>query len=107
MRKEKIKVIVKRPFEAVGHFEEVENTLESFQAIVDGHIEVVGLPEGALLICNEEGKLKMLQPNFYTDGDVIVGTVAVVGQDGEEFGDCPYLLTTWRAHLARWGNRVW
>ena len=107
MRKEKIKVIVKRPFEAVGHIEEVENTLESFQAIVDGHIEVVGLPEGALLVCNEEGKLKMLQPNFYTDGDVIVGTVAIVGRDGEEFGDCPYLLTTWRAHLARWGNRVW
>lgn len=107
MRKEKIKVIVKRPFEPVGHIEEVENTLESIQAIVDGHIEVVGLPEGALLVCNEEGKLKMLQPNFYTDGDVIVGTVAIVGRDGEEFGDCPYLLTTWRAHLARWGNRVW
>ena len=21
--------------------------------------------------------------------------------------DRPHLLTTWRAHLARWGNRVW
>lgn len=81
MRKEKIKVIVKRPFEPVGHIEEVENTLESIQAIVDGHIEVVGLPEGALLVCNEEGKLKMLQPNFYTDGDVIVGTDYLLGRE--------------------------
>lgn len=103
----KIKVIVKRPDEPVGHFEEVENTLASFQKIVGGYIETVGLPEGALLICNEEGKLNMLQPNISVPGDLIVGTVAVVGQDGEEFGDCPYLLATWRAWLARWGNKVW
>ena len=103
----KIKVIVKRPDEPVGHFEEVENTLASFQKIVDGHIETVGLPEGAVLICNEEGKLNMLQPNINIPTDSVVGTVVVVGRDGEDFGDCPYLLATWRAWLARWGNKVW
>ncbi len=32
-------------------------TLEELQAIVGGHIEIVALSDGRLMVCNEEGKL--------------------------------------------------
>lgn len=38
--------------------EEIENTLESLQKIVDGYIEVVPLSADLILVCDEEAKLK-------------------------------------------------
>ena len=55
----KIKVIVKRPDEKIGHVTYISNTLENLQKIVGGKIEVVhtGI-SGLILILDEEGKLK-------------------------------------------------
>ena len=36
---------------------EVENTLKALQQEVEGYIEVITLPYGAALICNEEGRI--------------------------------------------------
>ena len=64
--------------------EVIENELPTLQKLVGGHIEVVRVTPDVLMICNEEGKLKGLPPNFSTGQDVIVGTVVFVAFDGTE-----------------------
>ncbi len=106
----KIRAIVKRPDEPYGHVTNISNTLKNFQRIVDGPIETIGLVKDAVIICNEEGKLRRLQRNFvmaYTHApafDVICGEVAIVGVDGDDFCDCPLDLSDWKALLKMWGN---
>ena len=80
-------------YKAVGELAEiieVNDKLEEFQGLVDGYIEAVGLPDDIIMICNENGKLNMLDNNFkmYAEGqfsDVIVGNVFFVGAEGEIF----------------------
>lgn len=78
-----IKVIVKKPgkspYEAF-----IKNELKEYQAIVGGYIEVVPY-NNFLLVCNEEGKLLSLTPNFFFGNDLICGTVFFVAEDGENF----------------------
>lgn len=64
--------------------EEVKNELATFQSLVGGYIEVVRVTPEILMICNEEGKLQGLPPNFSTGRDVIAGTVVFVAFDGSE-----------------------
>lgn len=64
--------------------EEIENDLETIKSLVGGYIEVVGMEENILLICNEEGKLNGLPPNFSMGHDTIVGTAVFVAFDGKE-----------------------
>lgn len=52
---EKIKVIVKRPDEGIGHVTYISNNLKNLQNTVGGYIQVVPLAEDVLMICNEEG----------------------------------------------------
>lgn len=72
---------------------DIENTLESLQAAVDGYIEVVTLVPGrAVMIVNEEGLLRGLSPNPIASAVAntqIVGTAIIVGVDGEDFTDIP------------------
>ena len=102
----KIKAIVKRPDEAVGHMTNISNTLKNFQRIVEGPIEVVRIADDAIIIVNEEGKLRGLPVNFICGQEVIVGEVAVVGVDGDEFADVPIDLNVWKWLLKSWGNAV-
>ena len=104
---DKIKVIIKRPDEKVGHEETINNTLERFQMIVKGYIETLPVywNNGLTVICNEEGKINRLKPNFnFGDIDVIFGPVIVCGTDGEEFADVPVSLEEWAHILELWGN---
>lgn len=60
------------------------NDLGSLQELVGGYIEIVAFPmKGTVLVCNEDGKRLRLPPNFRAPSDVVVGTVAVLGQRGE------------------------
>lgn len=72
---------------------DIENTLEALQAAVDGYIEAVTLAPGrAVMIVNEEGRLRGMAPNTVASlaaGTQIVGPAVVVGVDGEEFKDIP------------------
>ena len=68
---------------------EVENTLAALQQEVGGYIEVITLPYGAALICNEEGRLHHLMYNCVVFGVKFVGTVLIVGTKGEKFCDVP------------------
>ena len=99
----KYKAIVKRPDEAAGHMTNISTSLENLQRIVGGYIETVYF-EDIVIICNEEGKIRGLEPSFKCGNDVICGTVAVMSVDGEEFGDVRISLPEWREILRRWGN---
>lgn len=66
-------------------------SLDELQAFVGGWIEIVGLPDGRALVCNEEGKLKGLPYNseatglwqrFYGLTDVMVGDI-LIAEDNE------------------------
>ena len=108
---EKIKVIIKRPDEKVGHVTWISNTLENLQRSVGGRIEVINTGAmGVLIICDEEGKMKHYLHNFKMGVapfyDVVVGTVVICGQDGEDFADVPISLKQWRVMLECWGNKT-
>jgi hypothetical protein len=66
----------------------VENSLEAFQSLVGGYIEVVRMENGVDAIINEEGKLEDLEPNIALmyEGkmyDYIAGTAVLVAHDSE------------------------
>lgn len=92
---EKIKVIVKRPDEA-GHVTWMSNTLKAFQTAVGGHIEVVSVKPGVVVVCNEDGRLIGLEPNCRFLGIDFVGTIIVAGTDGEEFADTELPLAAFK-----------
>lgn len=95
----KVKVIIKRPDEKYGHVTNISITLENLQRTVEGHIETVPAINGAIILCNEEGKLKGLEPNMRYSHDWLVGTIIVIGSDGEEFADIPISLAQWKAFV--------
>lgn len=88
MSGEKIRVIRKKP----GRDPEViqiDNTLKALQKEVEGYIETVTIATDAVIVCNEEGLLIGLPPNCDFGNHSFVGTILVVGADGEEFADIP------------------
>ena len=91
----KIKVFVKRP-DSGWYSTNISNTLENFQRTVGGFIEVVRLSADAAIICNEEGRLMELPYNMTICGVDFVGTIFLVGVDGEEFCDVPITFRQWR-----------
>lgn len=83
----RIRVIVKQPGQPIT-LRWIEDELERYQAVVGEYIETVpldGVP-GIVLICNEEGKLRGLEPNVINGADVIVGPVIAARVSGEDFG---------------------
>ena len=72
---------------------DIDNTLEALQAAVNGYIEAVTLvPDQAVMIVNEEGRLHQMKPNIMASivaGQKIVGPALVVGVDGDEFTSIP------------------
>lgn len=71
---------------------DIDNTLAALQREVEGYIEVITLPYGAALICNEEGRILGLPDNGRVCGVDVVGTVLIVGVNGEEFCDVPAFM---------------
>ena len=47
---EKIRAIVKRPDEEIGHVTNISPTLQNLQNIVGGHIETVTIAPGVVVI---------------------------------------------------------
>ena len=75
-----VKEVGKRP-----EVREIEGTLKEMQAIVDGNIEAIYLPDGLVMVCDEEGKIKDKTGNFRFGWDYIVGDVFFVGAGEEDF----------------------
>ena len=109
----KIKAIIKRPDEKVGHMTWISNTLENLQKTVGGRLEVVTMKRKdpcVVMIVHEEGKIKKLDPNFWMGseslGDMIVGTAIICGAEGCEFTDVPIDISVWKHLLVMWGNAL-
>lgn len=74
-----------------GNMGVIENSLKVLQNYVGGDIQVVGLTQGLVIICNDDGKILGLPVNrAITDGaervyDVVVGNALIVRTAGEEF----------------------
>jgi hypothetical protein len=100
----KIKVIVKRADEKIGHVTSISDSLENLQKTVHGYIQAVPLGDGLVMVCNEEGKIQWLPPNMMIPGDYVVGDIIICGVDGEEFCDVPISFSEWKKMLIRWGN---
>lgn len=94
-----MRVIVKRPEDAVGSVQDIPNTLKALQELVGGYIKQVTVCTDLAVVCNEEGRLLGLPHNCNLLGVDFVGTVVVVGVDGDEFTDCPLAFHDW---VLRW-----
>lgn len=62
----------------------VKDSLQSFQNLVGGRIEVIGLFRDVVMICNEEGKIRDLPKNFAYGFDTICGPVVFASTSGED-----------------------
>jgi hypothetical protein len=102
----KIKAIIKKPDEQFGRLVEIENTLRTFQQIVGGYIETTGY-KNLVIICNEEGKLRELQPNIVLGREMLVGTIIICGASGDEFSDIPIDFKKWEQIVNMSGTRIW
>ena len=87
----KIKCIIKRPDEKYGHVTNISPRLENLQKTVEGYIETVPAVGGAIILCNEEGKLRGLENNMPYEKDYLVRTAL-----HDEFDDIPIDLATWK-----------
>ena len=66
---------------------DIPNTLEELQAAVGGYIETVTFASDAVVICNEEGRLRGLPHNCTFLGVDFVGPILIAGRAGDEFAD--------------------
>lgn len=110
MAGEKVKVIIKRPDEKVGHVTNISTRLENLQKTVEGYIESINIEDDIYILLNEDGKLKLLGGNFWIRKpgilDYIVGTVIVcrVDKDGDIVDLPDKYLKHWKELLWQWGN---
>jgi len=95
---DKIKCYCKRP-DSKLYSTWISNNLKNLQTFVGGYIEVVPVTRNIVMICNEEGKLQGLDPNFRYLTDMIVGPVIFCGVKGEEFADMPVEFEEFKRHF--------
>lgn len=79
-----ITIVIKEPGKK-AYSKEIEDELSEYQKILGGYLETVNFGYKQVLLCDEEGKLKGKAANLDVPLDVIVGTVIVVGTEGENF----------------------
>lgn len=72
---------------------DVENDGDSLRAELGGPMEAVGIATDLAILCDEKDRLKDEAPNIALKGLGVdfVGTILIVGVDGEEFCDVPHL----------------
>lgn len=84
MQEKYIKILIKEPYKD-PEIKKIKKQLKQMQDVVGGYIEAIPY-KGAVLVCNEEGKLKSLEPNVDLGFDHILGSFFMVGDD-EKNGD--------------------
>lgn len=84
-----MKALIKSPGDESFREIIIPSDLHLLQQLVGGYIETVTLEPDYCVICNEEGRIQGLEHNCYFCGIGFVGTILVVGTDGDEFCDVP------------------
>lgn len=70
---------------------EVEDSLEDYKELIDGHLETYPLTDKLIIVCDEEGKIKQKEPRAVVFSvitrcpEVIVGDFFVCRRQGENF----------------------
>lgn len=82
-QQENMRVIIVEPNKH-PRVEIIKKTLETEQKIVGGYMEELDFDDGAVIICNEEGKILDLKANRKVGSDIIAGTFFIAGDDGSE-----------------------
>ena len=104
----KLRAIIKRPDEEYGHVTNISATLRNLQITVEGFIETLTLqtnwndPDAGktfVLIMDEEGLWNKKEENCVIQGFRLLGTIVVLGKDGDEFADCPLTFDEWKKML--------
>lgn len=95
----KLKAIIKRSDEEIGHVTNISGTLENLQRTVGGYIETVTIDRNLVIICNEEGRILGLPYNCKLCGIDFVGDIILLGVDGEDFADVPISFKTYKKLL--------
>ena len=102
-----MKVIRKHPGQ-MPEVIDVENDGDAIRYELGGFIEAVTIAEDLAILCDEDGRFKNKAPNiaFKALGVDFVGTILIVGVDGEEFCDVPKLdLILWNFfRMVRYGR---
>ena len=95
-----MRIVIKRVNQK-PEVKEVANELHELQSIVGGYLETVLISNDPLLlcVCNEEGKLQGLEPNFIFGNDVIVGDVFFCGANEEDFTSLDDAQVNWLLHI--------
>ena len=84
----KISVMIKEPGKVPRHVA-ISDSLENLQRTVGGYIETVTICSDAVLIVDEEGRIKGKKWCCNIAGIDLYGTVIMCGVSGEEFVDLP------------------
>lgn len=66
-------------------FVEIEESLEEYQCIVNGYIEVYYLTDEFIVVCNEEGKINGLPINWMIGDEKIAGDFFICRNCGCDF----------------------
>lgn len=106
MEQKQIKVLIKKPEDMYGRMTYVNNHLAELQRIVGGFIEVVQYRD-LTIICNDEGKLRKLEPNILLGQDLLVGTIIVCGTEEDYFSDIPCDFDRWKRIVDMSGTDTW
>lgn len=79
-----MKVAVLKP-QGTPEIVEIDGSLESFQKLVDGFIEVLYLNPDLIVVINEEGRIEERDPSLVLpDGRVLVGNITICTSDDKE-----------------------
>ena len=80
----KLNVLLVKPYELPKEIT-INNTLKDKQNCVEGLIEYYrsSLYEDVIFICNEEGKINVMEPNRDVKHDILFGPFLIVGDDPE------------------------
>ena len=79
-----MKVVYKAPG-AAPEIRDIPNTLKELQETVGGYIETVTIATDAVIICNEEGRIRGLPHNCRFCGIDLCGPILIAGYSGDEF----------------------
>ena len=103
----KIKAIIKRADEPVGHVAWISPTLENLQKHVGdykkqtgGFIEKVKVRKDMVVLCNKEGMILGLPKNVRVYRYYFVGDIVILGVDGDEFTDVPITFSEYKEIIA-------
>lgn len=100
MSDRRIRVIAKRP-DSDWYVTNLSDNLKNYQNFVEGPIEVVGMFEDHVIVCNENGRLIGLEPNCEIAGIDFVGNIFLVGTKDDEFDDAKISLKTWKGLIGQ------